>query len=273
LEKGFANDAEFQVGVVLSRSWGTLWKKPVAFLGMTLMSFVIPAIITIIIVRSIASPEMMTPSGEWNIEAIVAILIGAISSYGICMVLFQGAITYAVFQLFMEGRASIRESLGRSFSRLVALFSLGSVSVLGFILLTLVTAIMAGFLSPSLAFIVFIVLLLTLLSSWYVAAPVCVVERAGALASVGRSFELTKGYRLRIIGMLLLVFVLVVIFAAIALFIANVVLRGGFLGLLIKIFANIIPMAFGNVMATVTYYSLRVTKEGLFATSLADIFD
>jgi hypothetical protein len=265
LDGNFESNEEFTVGSVISLSWRTLWTKPLAFLGMTLLSFIIPVAVTVVLALILIMPGQ-------SAAGMVITGGGAMISYGISMTLFQGAITYAAFKIFMGDRASVPESLGRSFSRLPALLGLGGVIVLAVVALACVSGIL-GLIARVLAVLVFLVTFVIFFGAWYVGTQACIVENAGPMASLGRSWDLTKGYRLQITGMLLLVFILVLITTAIAQFIVNRVLGVGIAGSLFNMLVNLIPIAFGNVMATVTYYRLRVVKEGLTATSLADIFD
>jgi hypothetical protein len=108
---------------------------------------------------------------------------------------------------------------------------------------------------------------------WYVAPPVCVVERMGALKSLNRSGHLTKGRRLKIFGMLLLLIIVSAIITSIVRFILNRTIGSEFVGTLIEAVANAVPMALFNIMPVTVYYGLRVEKENLTASSLADIFD
>jgi len=266
LDNDFGDNEEFTVGSVISMSWRALWSKPLAFLGMTLLSFVLPAAVIIALALILFIVPGSSPAGRFIIVG------GGVFSYGISMTLFQGAITYAAFQFFMEDRVSVPESLGRSFSRLPTLLGLGFVIVLAVIALTFAAGF-AMMILRAIGVLVFLVTFVIFFGAWYVSTQACIVENAGPVGSLGRSWDLTKGHRLQITGMLLLVFILVLIATAIAQFIANRILGIGLLSALFNMLVNVIPIAFGNVMATVTYYRLRVVKEGLAATSLADIFD
>jgi hypothetical protein len=207
--------------------------------------------------------------------------------------LFQGAVTYGVFQVIMEGRASVGESISRALSRVGTLllmgiavfFCFGGLFVLGSVFSVLEVVSLGYFLSynavPQFAVFVFflialftaIILFITLPCSWYVASPACVVERTGAFVSLGRSARLTKGHRLKIFGMLTLVLAAIAIISKIVDSVTAGAFGGGFVVTLISVLTNVVPVTFVNVMSAVTYYSLRVAKENLAATSLAEIFD
>jgi hypothetical protein len=112
-----------------------------------------------------------------------------------------------------------------------------------------------------------------IICAWYVVVPVCVVERAGAFGSFGRSRVLTSGYRWKIFGMMLPVSIVTGIIYGVANFIVSRVVGEGFAARLIMIVVNVAPTAFVNIMPAIAYYSLRAAKESLVATSLAEVFN
>jgi hypothetical protein len=193
------------------------------------------------------------------------------------MLLLQGAITYAVFQIFMEGGASVGASLWRSFSRIPVLLAMAFLAIAAAIAIMMLPILAAAFIGRSfLTLIVAVaapVMMIAFLCMWYVAAPVCVVEKTGPLKSFGRSCVLTKGSRLKIFGMALLVGIIMWIISAVVSFIVKRALGPGFAAALILAAANSAPFAFVNIMAAVAYYSLRVGNEHRDAATLADIFD
>jgi hypothetical protein len=204
--------------------------------------------------------------------AIISGVIGGVV-YVMTTMLFQGMITYTIFQLFMRNAASVWESLTRSLSRVLTVF-LGTVAAIaGGGLVCFGTAFILSRLGPIGA--LFSVLVTTILMSfffttWFVFAPACVVERLGALASLDRSGKLTKGYRLRISG----IFLLLVLISKTVSFIADKVIPDlGIISVIVKTLIVLIPVTFASLAPAVVYYSLRVAKENLTPESLADIFD
>ena len=113
---------------------------------------------------------------------------------------------------------------------------------------------------------------LILMTMWYVATPVCVVEQKGPLSSMGRSSELTKGHRWKIFGMILLVIIGGVIVSAIL--IGVLALAGStVLEILGNLLWNGVWGAFYAIFVVVTYHDLRVAKEGVDVHEIAAVFD
>ena len=111
-----------------------------------------------------------------------------------------------------------------------------------------------------------------LLTMWFVAIPVCVVERKGPMTSMVRSAEITKGNRWKIFGMILLVGIVAAIVGAVI----AAVLRptgAGLLAALGTLVWNGVWSAFYAIFVTVTYRDLRVAKEGIDTGQIASVFD
>ena len=94
----------------------------------------------------------------------------------------------------------------------------------------------------------------------YVAVPACVVEGLGPAASLGRSAELTKGFRWKILGLILLVSLISIICSLLVTFILTL-FTGAFVAALGKFAVQALTTALSGVLAAVIYYSLRAAKE------------
>ncbi len=111
-----------------------------------------------------------------------------------------------------------------------------------------------------------------------VTIPACVVERKGPIESLKRSFELTKGHRLQIFVLYLIVGVITGIVTAIfvllfGIFAAIFGTAGIVIAALLLAIILAVPQAFNSVMTTVIYSDLRQAKEGVALDSLANVFD
>src|SRR5262249_43175436 len=104
--------------------------------------------------------------------------------------LSSAVISHGTFQDMCNRPANLAESLKVGLRRFLPLMGLGFLegllTVLGFILL-----IIPG---------------LILNTMWFVTVAACVVERTGAWTSMERSRELTEGYRWKVFGFVLLLF-------------------------------------------------------------------
>jgi hypothetical protein len=130
-------------------------------------------------------------------------------------------------------------------------------------------------------FVVSIVALVLLLM-WWLYPPAIAIEKSGVLHGLRRSNVLLRGQRWRIFGLLV---ILGAISAAVVIAIA---LAGGLsltnlaslasiqptspIGIAMFIFSALVS-AFSGVLITVSYYHLRIEKEGALAEDLVQVFD
>jgi uncharacterized membrane protein len=123
-----------------------------------------------------------------------------------------------------------------------------------------------------LAFVLGIATMAILYTMWFVAVAACVVERRGPFAAMGRSKQLTKGYRWRIFGLILLVFFVSIVVSVLI----ELVLRpaaGTILTFLVTVAWTAIWGAYYAVSAAVSYHDLRVAKEGVDIEQIVAVFD
>jgi len=146
-------------------------------------------------------------------------------------------------------------------------------------------AIRVAILSGILLFLGFLALVIpgiVFYTMWWVAIPVAVIERPGAMASLRRSAELTRGERWRVFGLIVSFFV-----AALAVGLLFGVSLG--VGLVVSMGADQVLLDQATTIATwlwtamlmtcqavltaVSYYHLRVAKEGIGIDDIAAVFD
>jgi len=249
---------DFRLGNVLSRTWSVYSRNFLTFMLIigiaNLPSLLIP------------QPAVGTPA---NPMANLGLTFFALLFLTIVLsTLGQAMVLYGAFQA-MRGRPinladCVRVGLGRFFP-----------------IIGLTVCIVVG-LSFGFILLVFPALMLSMM--WFVATPVCVVERLGPLRSLGRSRELTKGHRWRIFGLVLLILIPAFIVGAIVSVVTLVTLGpSGFLTLdvalaspLAKLIALVWKATWGAFFATaitVTYHDLRVAKEGLTTEQIAAVFE
>lgn len=240
---------EFTVGSVLSRAMSTLFKKPALFIGLTLVALVPAVIIVAIIMLAMAgsgSPAMI----------IVGALLGLIISWILTLVL-QGAISYGVFRVLRNEDIGFGNALGRGFASIGTLLPLsvivGICIGIGYILLVIPGIIISCILA--------------------VVVPVCVVERRGVSECMSRSAELTKGNRLKIFGLFLIVGVVIWVINNLIVPAIGAAVPSSIVIIIISIILVTIPQAYQNVMTAIIYYDLRAVKEGVSVDALANVFD
>jgi hypothetical protein len=107
---------------------------------------------------------------------------------------------------------------------------------------------------------------------WYIALPCCVVERLGPFGSLGRSAALTKGYRWKLFGLIVL---LAIVGGILSGTISNVFLTTGIPAVYaIGQYAwQAVYLGFHSILAVVIYHDLRVAKEGVDTDKIAAVFD
>jgi len=111
-----------------------------------------------------------------------------------------------------------------------------------------------------------------LYTMWFVAVAACVVDRRWPFSALRRSAQLTKGFRWRIFGLLLLLLVTSII--------ASLVIRlllSPLGGIPLTFFAGLawaaIWGAFYAIVVAVSYHDLCVAKEGMDIELIASVFD
>ncbi len=248
-----AAQEQFRLGAVISRSLSIFFRNIVPF-GLLYLAVNAPSSIYAL---------MLAGTGHTEDDAGVRLLAIAQAFLGLVV---AAAVTYATVQELRGRRVPFAEFFSRGLAQggaaiRVALLS-GILLILGFIALII----------PGLIFY----------TMWWVAIPVAVIERPGAVASLRRSAELTAGNRWRVFG-LIICFLLAAI--------AGGVLAGMVVGVGVVVAAGAdqvrldqastiatwlwtaLIMAGQAVLTAVSYYYLRVAKEGIGIDDIAAVFD
>jgi hypothetical protein len=188
-----------------------------------------------------------------------AIIIGGLVFALIWIVVFsvsQSAMIYGAFQ-DVRGRpfdisASVRRGLSRFLPVIGAAICAGVLTGIGFILLIVPGVII---------FLMF-----------FVVIPVCVVEGLGPAQSLGRSRQLTKGYRWRIFAICLISGLIIGVGSAV-LERLGLSIAGAAGQALVSFVVGAIGGAYQAIVTIMTYHDLRSVKEGLDIEQLAAVFD
>jgi hypothetical protein len=171
-----------------------------------------------------------------------------------------GALVFGTVQHLNGRKAGVREIIGRGFSRIVPV-----------IVIAILFSIALG-----IGLLLVVVPGIFLLVVWSVAIPASVVERSGIFGAFDRSWQLTKGYRWPVLGILLILLAILIglqltigILVAIAVFATDSL----FLVIAINYVVTAISGALMSVAIAVIYHDLRVAKEGVSTAQLAAVFD
>jgi MFS family permease len=240
---------DFRVGRVLNRTTSLLSRNFLTF-------FVVTAIAQLpTILLSQFSASTTPGSGQAAVQSAVLLGLGIVLMM-VLSVLSQAIVLYGAFQ-DMRGRpVRLVESLQVGLRRFFPIIGLGfCMSLIG-----------------GIASVFFLIPGLILFTMWFVATPVCVVEKLGPLGSMGRSSRLTKGYRWKIFGLfLLLIIISLVVSQLVAVTLAA--MGGAALALIGAIVWGGVWGAFYAISVVVTYHDLRAAKEGTDIEQIAAVFD
>ncbi|HLN11337.1 MAG TPA: hypothetical protein VK281_20605, partial [Xanthobacteraceae bacterium] len=228
---------EFRVGRVFSRSYAIFSAHVGTFFLLGAIS-ALPALL-------INWNQLAQSPGRPTAAAGILILVGVVLSL-IIGPLVQAAMLYGAFQDMRGREVRLGESLGVALRRFFPVLGLAICFVL---------AIAVGF-------VLLIVPALMFAAMFFVAAPVCVVERLGPLASMTRSRDLTRGHRWKVFGVLVLL-TIVNIVVAIVLKLGLVALAGPLLTVTGLLIWGALYGAYSALVAVVSYHDLRVAKEGI----------
>ena len=195
-----------------------------------------------------STPREITFNAVMMVSAVVLMIV--------LSTLSQAIVLYGAFQDMRGRQVSLSESLQVGLNRFWAIIGLA-----------LLVTLLGMFAALALIFPVFI-----LMTMWFVAAPICVVERLGPTRSMKRSRELTKGHRWKIFGLMALLFLASAI-AGQTITAAFTAIGGTPLGLVGDVLWNGAWGAFYAISVVVTYHDLRAAKEGIDIDQIAAVFD
>ena len=242
----FARD-DLRLGSIISRSGAVLSRHFLTFFIVAVIGYS-----PILMMTGLRTSEPIEPSESLR-QALLALV-----AYVLLMVLTQlgyAIILHAAFQDMRRRPVRLVESFSVGLSRFLPV--IGIAFVQGFLI--------------ALGMILLIVPGLILYTMWFVGLPACVVERLGPWASLRRSRELTKGYRWKVFGLGLLVLVANLGSSGFASVLTA--LAGPIVGLTGQLIWTGIAAAFFGVIIAVTYYDLRVIKEGVDIEQITAVFD
>lgn len=267
-----AGGMDFRVGRVIARSFSTLFRNIAPF-GLLALVLTSPTYVYVILTR---------PSGFIEYDGYeMGIGYGA-GVIGIVEILLTYMVTAALVYGTIQDLKNNRVNVGDCFSQgLARMFPALGIAILSGIvtMLALIPAIIGMFIFPLSILVLGIPGLIVLIMLW-VAIPVAVIERRG-IGSLGRSMELTKGYRWRIFFVLL---ILIVILIALS-FLIGIVTAGIAIGggaetgaavtgtVVMEWILSALISSFMAVTYAVSYHDLRVAKEGVDSSQIAAVFD
>ncbi len=246
-----SGSGDFRVGDVLNRTWRVYTGNFLFFLGITLLVY----LAIFLPLGAIIGLVVLAGMGGGAEGLIVVGVILAVVLFVVLNTIGQAVMLLGTFQRMRGQPLRVGEALRRAFARFFPLVGLGIVYTLGLVIAFLLLII------PG--FIVFVM--------WAVSVPACVVDGLGPIASLSRSAELTKGYRWKVFGLIL---VLSVINGVGNQFFQT---AGGFVGASASLAGIaiwfVVWTGLWNCALIMIYHDLRVAKEGIDIEQIAAIFD
>lgn len=262
---------QFDVGRVINRTFAAIKNNPKVFIVTSLLVIGLPMFII-----GLLPIFMGLDSGLNDTDAMSNMIVGSVIGAVITMiflliasVVLQGALIFAAVRDFNNESATLGEAVSVGFRYFFPLIGMAILVSLG---------IMAGF-------ILLIIPGVLLALGWSIAAPIMIIEQKSITDSIGRSWELTRGYKRWILLLwVILTVISVVITAVLSIFTlvagdpTTVMLEGGstlfhFLNSVFSAIAQALSTMIGAAGVAAVYYEIRQIKEGVGAESLASIFD
>jgi uncharacterized membrane protein len=237
---------DFRIGRIFDRTTSTYTRN---FLPFSLVALIAAAPPLLLTYSAGLDPTSVAGArgGMFIVTIVLSVVLGLLS---------QAILVYAAFQDMRDREVNISESLNVALSRFFPILGLA-----------ILTAIGVG-----IGFMLLLIPGLILMTMWFVGVPACMVDRLGPWDSLKRSAQLTKGYRWKLFGIMLLLYVGAGIVSQV-ITVTMVAIGGLVVGLITTLIWNMIWGAFFATFVVVTYYELRSAKEGIGIEQIASVFD
>jgi hypothetical protein len=259
----------FTLGAALGKGFAILFGRFPVFVVMTAI-----ALSPTIAYALLRKPDWSSLDGLYL--EVFLVTVGSWLEYAF----LSAAVTYAVVEQMSGRRASIGASLSVGLARMFPLFLFIIVLSLIFVAVMIPPGIISAAVGSESAIgqLVVWAAMLWFLCAFYVAVGTATVERLG-MGAINRAWNLTKGARWRIFGLLVVLFVA---------FFAGLIVIGVVIGaterqhtygevnwpVLITIIIFMLLVFVGQaVFSAVTYAQLRHDKDGVEANDLAKVFE
>ena len=244
---------QFSVGGVLKRSFSTYFANFVPFSILALI-FYLP---TLVFGYAAGFSGGAGVSFEVGTEPpnVTVMILSLILTY-----VLVGALVYGTVQHLNGRKVGVGDIIGRGVSR-----------ILPVVVIAILFSIAFG-----IGFALLIIPGVFVMVVWSVAIPASVVERPGIFGAFSRSWNLTKGYRWPVLGILLVLLLILIAFTMVTAMVGGLAYFATdmlLLPVLVNYVISAISGAIMSVVIAVLYHDLRVAKEGVSTAQLAAVFD
>lgn len=242
--------ADFSISNVFSNTFGVIARNAPLFLGLSLVIVGVPQLLMGLLFTPAAATDPMALLS--NTTAIFSTMIGYIVFLFVSIILQASLIVASANDL--AGRpVDFGSCIGRAVAKLFPLIGLGIVVAIG----------------VGIGFVFLIVPGVILYLMWMVAVPALMVENLGVFESLSRSSALTKGSRLKLLGLIVVFFIFSMI---IAIPIGVLSMISASLSVVSSALLSAVSAAVGAAGIAAIYIELRGSKEGTSSDQLAKVF-
>lgn len=273
--------APLGVGTIIAESFSILIKnifRVILVSSVPMALFVVPIGLML---SSTGAINLENPAANWPMVA--AYTVTSLLTFCAAISLISAAVTKLTYDAKHQKTRSLREIFGPSLAAAPAIVLLGL--AIGVALLALQASVFVlGFATTLLSFValpVFFVIYLWAIATFSLMPSAAVIEKRG-LRSLGRSMELTKGYRLPVLGTMFLaglcsiavqlVFsIATVLLTALASLVSDTL--SGILSFASSLVTFGLVIGFICIVACLVYLRLREVKEGVGIEQIEQIFD
>lgn len=241
--------AEFSIANVFSNTFGVIARNAALFLGLSLVIVGLPQLgIGMFVTPTLADPGSFMGGPTAIVSSIVGYFLFLFLS-----IILQASLIVASANDLAGKPVNFGECVSRAIAKLLPLIGLGIVVAIG-ISIGLVMLIVPG---------------VILYLMWMVAVPALMVENLDVSGALSRSSALTKGSRLKLLG-LIIVFAIFSMIIGIPIGIISMISPS--LSVVSSALVSTVSAAVGAAGIAAVYIELRGTKEGASTDQLASVF-
>ena len=252
---------EFAVGDILKTSVAVYFNNLPAFLPLSLIAFA-PSFAVVFFVDSstLNNPFVLDPTVQivLNAEYWAFMMAGMRESFVdlLCAIWLQAGLAFGVVRHLRGGDPGFLETFLQSLRMLFPA-----------VLVAVVVAIATG-IGILLLIVPGVIIGLVL----WVAVPAAVVERSG-LRALGRSAQLTNGYKGQIFGLALILLILQMVAVSVVVMVWSTVMTESVIGFVVVQLCGVVLSGIWATAVSVTYHDLRVLREGVDTRLVSQVFE
>lgn len=241
--------AEFSISNIFANTFGVIARNAVLFLGLSAVIVGVPQLL----IGMFFTPETADPMALLGNPGMILTSVTGYFIFLFLSIVLQASLIVASANDLAGRPVDFGYCVSRAIAKLFPLIGLGIVVAIG----------------VSIGFVLLIVPGVILYLMWMVAVPAMMVENLGVFEALSRSSALTKGSRLKLLG-LIIVFIVFSIIIGIPFGVLTMI--SPTLSVLSSALISTASAAVGAAGIAAIYIELRGTKEGASSEQLASVF-